>query len=327
MPVLVHDEATRGIHAGPAHVLTVVLNYNGAADTIRCVEWLAGLKPEPPSILVIDNASAEGSVAAIRAAHPHVEVLELPMNLGFSGGNNRGIQHAVARSQQAGRPFDFIWLINNDTYGDNDALAKLVARADSDKSIGAVGPVLDSPAPETREQYRGTRVSPGFALTWNNHGRGTPVNSLCGASMLIRTAALEQVGLLDETFFFCWEDADLCQRLLAAGWKLAVAEDSRVTHKEGASAAAASAFRIFHHVRGIVLFARRHSPAPWFAATFATLLCTANCVLLRRRPELLTAVWSGFFDGWKTRPVPVPALPCTANAFTPSDIRPAPQDA
>jgi GT2 family glycosyltransferase len=141
--------------------------------------------------------------------------------------------------------------------------------------------------------------------------------------MLLKTAALERTGLLDETFFFCWEDADLSQRLLAAGWNLAVAEDSRVTHKEGASAAAASPFRVFHHVRGIVLFARRHSPVPWFAATFATLLCTANCALLRRRLELLTAVWNGFVDGWKTRSVPVPALPCKAKDFTTAGTRSA----
>lgn len=290
-----------------AHVLAVVLNYNGTADTIRCVEWLSRLAPDPPAILVVDNASAPGSVAAIKAAHPGVEVLPLPDNLGFSGGNNRGIHHAVAQAQ--GEKCDFIWLINNDTYGEDNALAALVAQANTDEKIGAVGSVLISPAPERRVQSRGTHVSTGFALTWHNHYRGAPANSLCGASMLVRTTALEQVGLLDETFFFCWEDADLCQRLLAAGWKLAVAEGSVVTHKEGASAAGSSPFRIFHHVRGIVLFARRHSPVPWFSATFAMLLCAANCLLLRRRPTLLAAVWSGFVDGWKTRPVSVPALP------------------
>lgn len=293
---------------GPPHVLAVVLNYDGTADTIRCVEWLSRLKPQPPAILVVDNASKKGSVAAIRAAHPGVDILELPNNLGFSGGNNRGIEHAVAKSEEKGRPFDFIWLINNDTYGEDDGLESLVAQANADEKICAVGSVLISPAPERRVQSRGTHVSPGFALTWTNHDRITSVNSLCGASILIRSKALEQVGLLDETFFFCWEDADLCQRLLAAGWKLAVAEESVVTHKEGASAAGSSPFRIFHHVRGIVLFARRHSPVPWFAATFAMLLCAANCLLLRRRPTLLAAVWGGFIDGWQTPAVPIPAF-------------------
>jgi GT2 family glycosyltransferase len=291
-----------------AHILAVVLNYNGPADTIRCVDWLSRLAPAPPVILVVDNASHEGSVTEIRAAHPGLEILELPSNLGFSGGNNRGIKHAVAKSEKMGRPYDFIWLINNDTYGEDDALAALVGQANADEKIGVVGSVLISPAPERRVQSRGTHVSPAFALTWTNHDRGASVNSLCGASMLIRTAALEEVGLLDETFFFCWEDADLCQRLLAAGWKLAVAEGSVVTHKEGASAAGSSPFRMFHHVRGIVLFARRHSPVPWFAATFAMLLCAANCLLLRRRPTLLAAVWSGFIDGWKTPAVPIPAF-------------------
>ncbi len=136
--------------------------------------------------------------------------------------------------------------------------------------------------------------------------------------MLIRTAALEQVGLLDETFFFCWEGADLCQRLLAAGWKLAVADKSVVTHKENASADAASPFRIFHHVRGMVLFARRYSPVPWFSATFAMLLCAANCLVLRRRPTSLGAVWGGFVDGWRTRPVPLPGLRANANACSPA---------
>jgi GT2 family glycosyltransferase len=316
-----HDCVTRS-----SGTLAVVLNYKGAEDTIRCVHWLSRLVPEQPSIVVVDNGSGDGSVAAIRGAHPSVEILELTVNLGFSCGNNRGIQHAVEQARARDAMFEFVWLVNNDTYGDEHALAALVAAAHRDAKIGAVGPVLISPPPSCRTQSLGTRVLPSLAVTWNNRALRGRVNSLCAASMLIRTAALERTGLLDETFFFCWEDADLSQRLLAAGWKLAVAEDSLVTHKEGASAAAASAFRIFHHVRGIVLFARRHSPLPWFSATFATLICAANCLLLRRRPTLLAAVWSGFVDGWRTRVVPLPALPCKANDFTTAGTRSPPQD-
>ena len=288
--------------------LAVVLNYKGAEDTIRCVQWLSRLVPEQPSILVVDNGSGDGSVAAIRGAHPSVEILELPVNLGFSGGNNRGIQYAVEQSRGRDGTFEFIWLVNNDTYGDEHALAALVAEARRDAKIGAVGPELISPPPSARTQSRGTRVLPSLAVTWNNRALRGRFNSLCAASMLLRTAALERTGLLDETFFFCWEDADLSQRLLAASWKLAVADDAIVTHKEGASNAAASPFRIYHHVRGIVLFSRRRSKLPWFAATFATLLCAANCLLLRRRPRLLASVWTGFWSGWRARFLPPPRI-------------------
>jgi len=285
-----------------------VLNYKGAEDTIRCVQWLSRLVPEPPSIIVVDNDSGDGSVATIRGAHPGVEILELPENLGFSVGNNRGIQHAVEKARARNATFEFIWLVNNDTYGDEHALAALVAEAHKDEMIGAVGSVLISPPPARRTQSQGTRVLPSLALTWNNRTRGGRFNSLCGASMLLRIAAIERIGLLDETFFFTWEDADLSQRFLAAGWKLAVAGDSTVAHKEGASATAGSPFRLFHHVRGLVLFARRHSAVPFISAAFATLLCVGNCIFLRRQITLLDAVWRGFIDGWRSNNVPIPSL-------------------
>ena len=314
MPSPVSQRQSDAEADGSRGPLAVVLNYNGAADTIRCLDWLTTLAPAAPAIVVVDNASAPGSVDSIRAAHPHVEILELPRNLGFSGGNNRGIQHAMARAAAQGERFEFIWLINNDTYGDEHALAALVAVANRDPQIGAVGSVLVNPPPATSTQSRGSRVVRGLAVTWNNHvPRGT-FNSLCGASMLLKTAALEQIGLLDETFFFCWEDADLSRRLSVADWKLAIADDSIVTHKEGASAAAASTFRIFHHVRGIVLFARRYSMVPWFSAGFAASLCAANCVFVRGRLDLLAAVWRGFVDGWRTKAVPIPRLGATRHA-------------
>jgi len=81
-----------------------------------------------------------------------------------------------------------------------------------------------------------------------------------------------------------------------------------VEHKEGGTAAALTPFRLYHHARGIVLFARRQLWLPWFSAGFACVLSFANCLLFRRRPDLAREVYRGWKDGWSARLATVPFL-------------------
>jgi len=292
-----HDQATTR-----HRVVAVVLNYNGGRDTVECVTWLKTLTPDRPRILVVDNASGDDSVMMIRDHHPDIEIVALTDNHGFAGGNNRGIVHC---QQDA---WEYVWLINNDTRGTPTALAELVHMADADETIGAVGSVLVEYGNPTRILASGAWLLAPFCISWHTRSKPARFNRLIGASLLLRRSALESCGLLDESFFFSWEDVELSTRLRRHGWKLAMAEESRVEHKEGGTAAALTPFRLYHHARGIVLFARRQLWLPWLSAVFACGLSFANCLLFRRRPDLAREVYRGWKDGWDAPLVAMPLL-------------------
>jgi len=99
----------------PPQVCCVVLNWNGWADTLECLSALKECRYPSLTIIVVDNGSTDDSAARIKSAHPDILVLESGSNLGFSGGNNIGIRHALATGA------NYVWLLNNDTKPASDA--------------------------------------------------------------------------------------------------------------------------------------------------------------------------------------------------------------
>lgn len=181
-----------------------ILNYRAWRDTVACLGALEKLEYPNYRVLVLDNASDNDSVAQIRAAFPGVEVLELERNLGFAGGNNVGIRRALAEGAA------YVWLLNPDTLPDARALAAMVEQAQQDARIGAVGSVLyEMDRPEQVQAWGGGEVVwPWGLIRLLNHERQAGrLNYISGASLLLRRAALERVGLLDEGFFMYGEDA------------------------------------------------------------------------------------------------------------------------
>src|SRR5262245_35539834 len=104
----------------PPTVSIIVLNYNGREDTLACLRSLEHLTYPNVSVVVVDNASSDGSVDAIRAAHPQMTLIETGANLGFTGGNNIGIQHALDHGA------DYVMLLNNDTIAAPDMLNLMI---------------------------------------------------------------------------------------------------------------------------------------------------------------------------------------------------------
>ncbi|MEM3795628.1 MAG: glycosyltransferase family 2 protein, partial [Thermoprotei archaeon] len=214
-------------------VYIILLNWNGWQDTIACLNSLASLEYTNCRVLVVDNGSMDDSVTRIRVAHPEVPIIETGRNLGFSGGCNVGIRRALEEGA------DYIWLLNNDTTVDPKALAAMVKVAETDPGVGEVGSVLyyfDSP--NDIQAWGGGRVSfwTGRSPHYFSHVPNTKLQYLTAASVLIRRRTLEEVGLLDEkTFFMYWEDTDFSFRLLKVGWRLAIANQSIIFHKEHAS--------------------------------------------------------------------------------------------
>ncbi len=276
----------------PPQVGIIILNYNGWPDTLRCLDSLARLDYPRHAIVLVDNASTDDSLAKIRQAQPDLEVLANRANLGFAEGNNVAIRLFLERN------VDFIWLLNNDTTVDPQALSALVALAESNPALGAVGSVIYSmEQPAAIQAYGGGAVSMWTGRTRDARNAQDKLDYITGASVLLRSQALRQVGLPDSRYFFQWEDTDMALRMGKTGWQIAVAKDSKIWHRGGGTEPGLSPLRVEHHAFGLVLFLRKNAPIP-LLSTLPIFAYYARESWRQRSWAPLRAGWRGWRRGW-----------------------------
>lgn len=220
---------------GPAAVAVVILDYNGGEVTLECVRSFLDVVYPALSILVVDNGSADRAVE--QCAHwPRVELISTGQNLGYSGGNNRGIQQALDDGAE------YVLVVNNDVVVANKHfIAELVAKLKSAPSIGYVGPKVWF---RERGNVQNTLcMQPKFwrslwswpleklGMRWPASGDkpATP-EVLNGVCVLMRRSFLEDVGLFDEDIFMYREDTDLAMRARQHGWELAYEPVESIVH-------------------------------------------------------------------------------------------------
>jgi GT2 family glycosyltransferase len=286
------------VNANP-RVACILLNWNGWPDTLECLAALQQCAYPNLTLIVVDNGSSNDSVERIRAAYPQILLLQSEKNLGFAGGNNLGIRHALAQG------CEYVWLLNNDTKPAPQALSALVAKALSDDRIGSVASVCyHASAPATVEAWAGARVN-----LWIGYGRNSTMpqaddwfHSLNGTSMLVSRRALEDAGLLDEGFFLYWEDTEFCLRLRKRGWRIAAAPDSHVLHKVNASTGGNRIVLDRYQTTSGLRLLRLHSQAPRLASlVFLTIRFARR--LLRLQFSRCQSVWLGIKDYRQMLPI------------------------
>lgn len=213
-------------------VCCVIVNWNGWRDTLDCLASLREQDYGNLQIIVVDNGSTDDSVERILSAFPEVKLIETGKNIGFPSGCNVGLRAALEGSAE------FLWLLNNDTVCPPDTLGKLVRRAMTSPEAGLVGTVLFyAHDPAKVQAWGGGKVIPWIAYT-THFDAPTELGRNCYttfASVLARREMLEEVGLLYKGFFMYCDDSDLCLRMQKTKWKIVMAEDTAVLHKEGAS--------------------------------------------------------------------------------------------
>ena len=282
-----------GRAAAERKVLAVVVNWNGAEMTRDCCASLAGQTHRNLHVRVVDNGSTRNSVEDLRAACPGAEVVGTCRNLGFAGGANAGL-----RAGEGFAAFDCVWLLNNDAVCDPDALARLLAAAEADPRLAAVGCAMreaDGRGGE-RRVAAGKRMQPPFYIPLEPREGESP-DYLCGACLLVRREALAEVGLLDDSFFFFFEDADWSSRAVAKGWRLGVAAGEPIRHLGGGTIRRNSRNRSRFYRAGHVRFLRRHARHPLLAALppFAYRLAVE---VLRLEFAAARGSVEGFIAGW-----------------------------
>lgn len=277
-------------------VAVAVLNFNGADDTLACLESISTLQVAPGKIHVVDNASEDDSAGRIRQAFPLVKVSLNASNLGFGAGLNALMETLV------GGGCEWIWLLNNDTRVEPGTLEALLAKARAHPDTGAIGAcIVDMEAPDEVQTWGGGRIG-----WWRGHSRHftAPVSDrrldyLTGASLLLRTQALRRIGLFDPRFFLYWEDVDLCLRLKQAGWKLTVAPEAVVRHRLSGSTGEASPRKDELINASAVRFFRKHGPLGGWPAIATGVIGRIARRLLRGDLEAARAVWRGTVSGFR----------------------------
>jgi GT2 family glycosyltransferase len=219
-------------------VYIVVLTWNGKADTLECLQSLQRLTYSNARILVVDNASEDGTAEAVRLSFPGVELIWNESNLRFAGGNNIGIKYSFRQGA------DYVLLLNNDTVVDRDFLAHLVQKAEQDKQVGIVGPKVYYYGDSKRIWFAGGRIE--WWKGWVSHIgiRETDthqydalrqVDYVTGCCMLVKREVVDAVGTLDEKFYLYVEDVDWCVRARQAGFKVVYVPSSHIWHKISSS--------------------------------------------------------------------------------------------
>lgn len=228
----------------------VLVNWNTKTLLLQCIksirEECIGLVVE---ILVSDNASTDGSVEAVEALkYPDVRVIKNSKNYGFAGGNNIAIREAKG---------DYICLVNTDVEVFPNCFNILLQYMERNKQAGIVGPRVlngDNTLQISARKEIGLITSlvrtfwldslfPG--MTSYSHKMTEEVDVLSGCFWMIRRAALDEVGLLDENFFFYGEDRDYCKRMWVKGWKVVYHPEAQIFHLEGGSSTKKNPYRYY----------------------------------------------------------------------------------
>lgn len=258
-----------------------IVTYNGKALLAQCLESMdrAG-SAVSYEVIVVDNASTDGTCEWLQTAHPRARLVRNDQNRGIAVGNNQCLQAAQGR---------YVLLLNNDTLVLPGALDRLVAFGEAHPDAGAVGGRLLNPDGTFQASFfdfpslwseflHATRLWALFNRHYPSHGDCVDIREvdwICSASLLVRRAAAEQVGGVDEDFIMYSDETDLQYRMRQQGWKVYYLPEVATIHLGGQSASHWRRRRLIY--RGKLLFFQKHY-GPWKTAIVRLMFAAASLI-------------------------------------------------
>ena len=250
----------------------VIVNWNVRELLRKCLasvyeNWQ--LPPDALEIIVVDNASSDGSSDMVRAEFPQAVLFENLENVGFTAGNNQAIKQSRGR---------YVMLLNPDTEVLGDALKTLICYMDARPEVGVIAPKLLNPdgtvqssrrrfptwatafleSTVLQQSWPDNRVLRDYYIQDRSDDETQQVDWGVGACLMVRREVIEQVGLLDEGFFMYSEEMDWCYRIKQAGWQIVYLPAAEVIHYGGQSSKQVIAAQHIHFQRSKIRFFRKH---------------------------------------------------------------------
>lgn len=249
----------------------IIVNYNVRAYLEQCLRTVQeALKGMDGDVYVVDNQSTDGSVEMVRAKFPEVKLIANTENVGFSRANNQAIRASNA---------EYVVLLNPDTVVGEDVFHKVLAFMDARPKAGGLGvKMIDGTGAFLPESKRGlptpavafykiigltrlfthSKVFGRYHLGHLPENEAAPIEILSGACMFLRKKTLDEVGLLDESFFMYGEDIDLSYRITLGGYENWYFPDARIIHYKGESTKKSSVNYVFVFYNAMAIFAQKH---------------------------------------------------------------------
>lgn len=260
-------------------VAIVILNFNGKKNTIKCIESFKEIQDFPNHktlIVVVDNASNDGSIEAIKSRFPDITLIQNKKNLGYGEGNNVGIRYAIDHGSS------YVLIINNDTIVNEALVKELLTVAKADRKIGIVCPKIyfEKEYEFHKDRYKKGELGKviwyaGGEMDWNNvigYHRGVDevdygqfekemeTDFASGNCMLIRKEVFDKVGFFDKKYFLYYEDSDFSMRVKKAGFAIRFVPKAMLWHKNAASAGGSgSLLQDYYITRNRLIFGMRYA--------------------------------------------------------------------
>jgi len=254
----------------PFDISIIIVNWN-TRDVLRnCLRSVfEQTKDISFEVIVIDNASSDGSADMVKREFPGVRLIENTKNLGFAAANNQGMKIAKGR---------YVLLLNPDTIVLDRAIEKTIAFADSHPEAAVVGCCVLNPDQTLQptcfmfpsllnmllstiylnKLFSKSRFFGRERMTWWNRTNVRDVDVVTGCFMLVRKSAIEQIGLMDERFFVYGEETDWCYRFKQAGWRILFTPNAHIIHLSGASSEQIKSEMVLQLRASILLFLKKH---------------------------------------------------------------------
>ena len=292
----------------------VILNNSRRDDVIPCLNSLYASKYKNFKVIIADNASTDDSVAIIRRDFPQAQVIDLASNLGYAGNNNIGIRAALEQGAE------WIFLLNDDTILDPNCLSYLMETAESDPSVGILGPLVYHYDEPTVIQSAGGSLG----KFWDSVHLGkdeadngqfasvVPVQWISGCAILVRSELIRRAGMLDEDYFLYWEETEWCIRASKAGWKIVLDPRAKLWHKGVKRNYEPRPYVTYYMTRNHLFTLSKHrAPLHVRLHVFFTMLRTLVSWTIkpqwRNKRDHRDAMWKGMRDYLAGRMGPMPS--------------------
>jgi GT2 family glycosyltransferase len=297
--------------SSPTKVAIILVNWNGYELSKACLESLKQLQYSNFQTVLVDNGSIDKSGEKLKSEFPEITLLTSVENIGFTGGNNLGIQWALDHD------FGHVLLLNNDTLVDPNFLNPLVSFLEKNPDYGAVQPKIMLEAERDKLWNAGGGYFKWLEMTWSigigkidvgqfNQEKDTPW--ITGCAILVNSAAIRKAGMLDPRFFAYYEDVEWSFRIKKSGFKLRYLPQSKIYHVAGGSSIKIKTKEgvippILHYyrTRNHLFLIRSHSnPLSFVLSLFYQTLKNAAFILylgLNGRFQKVNAILKGHYEG------------------------------